>query len=79
MYRLMIWIPWRYRVPDGDHTINVVTETVKAEDEDTTDDTDSDTTDESSTETSDESSTDTDSSDEVLLMMRKRLLQQLTS
>ena len=49
---------------DGDHTINVVTETVKAEDENTTDDTDSDTTDESSTETSDESSTDTDSSDE---------------
>lgn len=49
---------------DGAHTINVVTETVKAEDEDTTDDTDSDTTDESSTETSDESSTDTDSSDE---------------
>lgn len=49
---------------DGNHTINVVTETVKAEDEDTTDDTDSDTTDESSTETSDESSTDTDSSDE---------------
>lgn len=49
---------------EGDHTINVVTETVKAEDEDTTDDTDSDTTDESSTETSDESSTDTDSSDE---------------
>lgn len=49
---------------DGDHTINIVMETVKAEDEDTTDDTDSDTTDESSTETSDESSTDTDSSDE---------------
>ena len=49
---------------DGDHTINVVTETVKAEDEDTTDDTDSDTTDESSTETSDESFTDTDSSDD---------------
>ena len=49
---------------DGDHTINIVTETVKAEDEDTTDDTDSDTTDESSTETSDESSTDTYSSDE---------------
>lgn len=49
---------------DGDHTINIVTETVKAEDEDTTDDTDSDTADESSTETSDESSTDTDSSDE---------------
>lgn len=49
---------------EGDHTINVVTETVKAEDGDTTDDTDSDTTDESSTETSDESSTDTDSSDE---------------
>lgn len=49
---------------EGDHTINIVTETVKAEDEDTTDDTDSDTTDESSTETSDESSTDTDSSDE---------------
>lgn len=49
---------------DGDHTINIVTETVKAEDEDTIDDTDSDTTDESSTETSDESSTDTDSSDE---------------
>ena len=43
---------------DGDHTINIVTETVKAEDEDTTDDTDSDTTDESSTETSDESSSD---------------------
>lgn len=41
---------------EGDHTINIVTETVKAEDEDTTD--------ESSTETSDESSTDTDSSDE---------------
>ena len=52
------------QIADGDHTINVVTETVKAEDEDTTDDTDSDTTDESSTETSDESSTDTDSSDE---------------
>ena len=49
---------------DGDHTINIVTETVKAEDEDTTDDTDSDTTDESSTETSDEDTTDTDSSDE---------------
>ena len=49
---------------DGHHTINVVTETVKAEDEDTTDDTDSDTTDESSTETSDESSIDTDSSDD---------------
>lgn len=49
---------------DGDHTINIVTETVKEEDEDTTDDADSDTTDESSTETSDESSTDTDSSDE---------------
>lgn len=49
---------------EGDHTINIVTETVKAEDEDTTDDTDSDTTDESSTETSDESSTDTDSSDD---------------
>lgn len=49
---------------EGDHTINVVTETVKAEDEDTTDDTDSDTTDESSTETSDESFTDTDSSDD---------------
>ena len=49
---------------DGDHTINIVTETVKAEDEDTTDDTDSDITDESSTETSDESSTDTDFSDE---------------
>lgn len=49
---------------DGDHTINVVTETVKAEDEDTTDDTDSDTADESNTETSDESSTDTDSSDD---------------
>ena len=49
---------------DGDHTIKIVTETEKAEDEDTTDDTDSDTTDESSTETSDESSTDTDSSDD---------------
>ena len=52
------------KIASGDHTINIVTETVKAEDEDTTDDTDSDTTDESSTETSDESSTDTDSSDE---------------
>ena len=50
---------------DGDHTINIVTETVKAEDEDTTDDTDSDTTDESSTETSDESSTDTDDEEET--------------
>lgn len=51
---------------DGDHTINVVTETVKAEDEDTEDDTDStdadttdtDSTDESSTDSSDESSSD---------------------
>lgn len=51
---------------DGDHTINVVTETVKAEDEDTADDTDStdadttdtDSTDESSTDSSDESSSD---------------------
>ncbi len=53
---------------DGDHTINVVTETVKSEDEDTADDTDStdaDTTDENSTETSEESSTDADSSDDA--------------
>ena len=48
---------------DGDHTINVVTETVKAEDEDT-DSTDADTTAESGTETSDADSTDADSSDE---------------
>ena len=51
---------------DGDHTINVVMETVKSEDEDTADDTDStdadttdtDSTDESSTDSSDESSSD---------------------
>ena len=43
---------------DGDHTVNVVTETVEAEEEDTADGTDS-------TETSDESSTDTDSSDDT--------------
>lgn len=54
---------------DGDHTVNVVKETVKAEDEESTEDTDTDstdvdTTDENSTESSDESSTDADSSDE---------------
>lgn len=54
---------------DGDHTVNVVTETAKAEDADTTEDTDTDSTDTdsadaSSTEASDESSTDVDSSDE---------------
>lgn len=52
---------------DGDHTVNVVTETVKAEDseDDTdTDSTDSESTEESSDEASDESSTDADSSDE---------------
>ena len=54
---------------DGDHTVNVVTETAKAEDADTTEDTDTDSTDAdsadaSSTEASDESSTDIASSDE---------------
>ena len=54
---------------DGDHTVNVVTETAKAEDADTTEDTDADSTDAdsadaSSTEASDESSTDIASSDE---------------
>ena len=54
---------------DGDHTVNVVTETAKAEDADTTEDTDADSTDAdsadaSSTEASDESSTDVASSDE---------------
>lgn len=49
---------------DGDHTVNVVTETAKAEDEDTTEETDTDSTDASSTEASDESSTDVASSDE---------------
>ena len=54
---------------DGDHTVNVVTETAKAEDADTTEDTDTDSTDAdsadaSSTEASDESSTDVASSDE---------------
>ena len=43
---------------DGNHTVNVVTETAKAEDEDTTEDTDTDKTD------ADENSTDADSSDE---------------
>ena len=52
----------KVQTADGDHTVNVVTETVKAEDEDTADDTDS--TDENSTEASDESSTEADSSDE---------------
>ena len=42
---------------DGDHTINVVTETVKAEDEDTTDDTDS--SDESSSDDEEETTTTT--------------------
>lgn len=54
---------------DGDHTVNVVRETAKAEDADTTEDTDTDSTDAdsadaSSTEASDESSTDIASSDE---------------
>ena len=54
---------------DGDHTVNVVRETAKAEDADTTEDTDTDSTDTdsadaSSTEASDESSTDVASSDE---------------
>ena len=54
---------------DGDHTVNVVAETAKAEDADTTEDTDTDSTDAdsadaSSTEASDESSTDIASSDE---------------
>ena len=49
---------------DGDHTVNVVAETAKAEDADTTEDTDTDSADASSTESSDESSTDVDSSDE---------------
>lgn len=54
---------------DGDHTVNVVAETAKAEDADTTEDTDTDSTDAdsadaSSTEASDESSTDVASSDE---------------
>lgn len=53
---------------DGDHTVDVVRETAKAEDEEESD-TDTDTsdeenTDESSAETSDESSADVDSSDE---------------
>ena len=42
---------------DGDHTINIVTETVKAEDEDTTDDTDS--SDESSSDDEEETTTTT--------------------
>lgn len=49
---------------DGDHTVNVVAKTAKAEDADTTEDTDTDSADASSTESSDESSTDVDSSDE---------------
>lgn len=54
---------------DGNHTVNVVRETAKAEDADTTEDTDTDSTDAdsadaSSTEASDESSTDIASSDE---------------
>ena len=54
---------------DGDHTVDVVRETAKAEDEEESD-TDTDTsdeenTDESSAETSDESSADVDSSDET--------------
>lgn len=54
---------------DGDHTVDVVRETAKAEDKEESD-TDTDTsdeenTDESSTETSDESSADVDSSDET--------------
>ncbi|MBU5482180.1 DUF4340 domain-containing protein [Blautia sp. MSJ-19] len=49
---------------DGDHTVSVVTETVKAEDEESTEDTDTDSTDESSEDASDENSTDTDSADE---------------
>ena len=49
---------------DGEHTVNVVTETAKAEDEDTTEDTDTDSADASATDASDESSTDVASSDE---------------
>lgn len=47
---------------DGDHTVNVVTET--AEDEDTAEDTDTDSADASAADASDESSTDVDSSDD---------------
>ena len=49
---------------DGDHTVDVVRETAKAEDEEESDTEDEENTDESSTETSDESSTDADSADE---------------
>ena len=49
---------------DGEHTVNVVTETAKAEDKDTTEDTDTDSADTSATDASDESSTDVASSDE---------------
>ena len=49
---------------DGEHTVNVVTETAKAEDKDTTEDTDTDSADASATDVSDESSTDVASSDE---------------
>ena len=52
---------------DGDHTVSVVRETAKAEDEEEsdTDTSDEENTDESSAETSDESSADVDSSDET--------------
>ena len=54
---------------DGDHTVDVVRETAKAEDEEEpdtdTDTSDEENTDESSAETSDESSADVDSSDET--------------
>ena len=49
---------------DGDHTVDVVRETTKAEDEEEADTSDEENTDESSTETSDENSTDADSADE---------------
>ena len=52
---------------DGDHTVSVVRETAKAEDEEEsdTDTSDAENTDESSAETSDESSADVDSSEET--------------
>ena len=52
---------------DGDHTVSVVRETAKAEDEEEsdTDTSDEENTDESSAETSDESSADVDSSEET--------------
>ena len=49
---------------DGDHTVDVVRETAKAEDEEESDTEDAENTDASSTDASDEKSTDTASSDE---------------